>query len=254
MEIQFSGQVPKDKLAPDTIEDYYCHDNQKDLVAISDGASESYDSKTFARIICEKYKRRPFINLDSNWIQAIIDEFCSTIDIPSLTWSKEAAYKRGSFATLLALRESNARNHHVKIIGIGDSLAVLLDGDIYKDSFPYQESSKFQQRPQLISTNLSQNKYFLDKRWFKENHYRQWGLSNYSNPIILCMTDALGEWTLRNAELGQPKWASLLKIKEVSELEALVIAEWENKNMRKDDITLIRVSFSSWIADVLSIT
>ncbi|HAE41546.1 MAG TPA: hypothetical protein DCG34_01335 [Clostridiales bacterium] len=234
------GQVPKDKLAPDTIEDHYDFNTDKETVVISDGASESYDSKTLAKIICKKYIKSHIVNLD--WVGEVISEFSSKIDIASLSWSKEAAYERGSFATLLAIKKQ--RNHNrINILGIGDSIAILIDENRIINTFPYNHSEEFRQHPQLISTNPDQNG-FIGVTDFSKIHKRQWELSNLKEPIILCMTDSLGEWVLRNQEIGDLRWMELLHLTTQSELTVLVDSEWEKKEMRKDDITLVKITFS----------
>ncbi len=238
--IHYIGQVPKDPLALDTIEDSFGVDAQRGIIVISDGASESYDSRTLSKLICRKYLHSQIIN--QTWIQQLLLDFSSTVDISSLSWSKEAAYKRGSYATLLALKKSYSKDK-VNIIGVGDSVAVLIDGKKIIDSFPYKKSSQFSQRPKLISTILDHNS-FIKKSSFSKIYKYKFELSNIQNPIILCMTDALGAWVLRNYEEGNSKWIKLLDIKEEPELLALVEYEWDNKEMRRDDITLIKATFT----------
>ena len=71
----------------------------------------------------------------------------------------------------------------------------------------------------------------------------RWDLKYLVHPVILCMTDSLGEWMLRNYENKNPKWAELLELNDESALKDLVRREWDLKEMRKDDITLIRIVF-----------
>lgn len=233
------GQVPKDKLAPDTIEDYYDFNTDKETVVISDGASESYDSKTLAKLICKKYIKSHIVNLD--WIGEVISDFSSNIDVATLSWSKDAAYKRGSFATVLAIKKQRNQDN-VNILGIGDSLAILIDVNQIINTFPYNHSGEFRQHPQLISTNPDQND-FIGATNFSKIHKRRWMLSNLKDPLIFCMTDSLGEWVMRNWENGDLKWMELLHLTNQLELTTLVESEWKNKEMRKDDITLVKITF-----------
>lgn len=234
------GQVPKDKMAPDAIEDHFAFSAEKEKLVISDGASESYDSRTLARILCKKYLKSHVVNLD--WIHEVISEFFLKIDYPSLSWSKEAACKRGSFATLLAI-EKRCNKEYVNILGIGDSIAILIDENQIISTYPYSQSKEFQRHPELISTNIEQN-CFIGAEEFRNDHKCRWELGKYKEPVILCMTDALGEWVLRNNEYGEPKWKQLLQIDSQLELTTLVETEWEKKEMRKDDITLVKITFT----------
>jgi hypothetical protein len=57
------------------------------------------------------------------------------------------------------------------------------------------------------------------------------------------MTDALGEWALRMGEEDGPSWTILLGIETQAELEALVAEERGARNMRVDDVTLVKLTF-----------
>lgn len=239
IDINFIGQVPKDDLAPDSIEDSFGINMPKGIIVISDGASESYDSRTLSKLICARYLFRQ--KIDQEWIRNLTSEFSSGVDIPSLSWSKEAAFRRGSFATLLALKKSR-HNNRINLLGIGDSFAVLLEGGKIINTFPYKTSSQFHLRPELISTVFSHNT-FITRHDFKKMHTEKWNLALLKDPIILCMTDSLGEWMLRKYEASDSTWIELLSLKDVSDLKHLVHRQWDLKEMRKDDITLLRIIF-----------
>ena len=83
---------------------------------------------------------------------------------------------------------------------------------------------------------------FLQPKIFFLKHHTTWPLNELTTPIILCMTDALGEWALRNAECSRPVWVDLATISNPSDLEMLIIQERDSKNMRIDDSTLLRIS------------
>ena len=239
IDIKIIGQVPKDDLAPDSNEDSFDFSEQKGIVVISDGASESYDSKTLSKLICSHYLDKQTINQE--WIQNLLDAFSAQIDIESLSWSKKAAYKRGSYATLLALK-NNSRHNRIILKGIGDSFAVLLDEEEIIETFPYKTSSQFHRHPELISSVYFHNT-FITQSNLKKKYKDGWDLESLDHPVILCMTDSLGEWMLRNYENKNPKWAELLELNDESALKDLVRREWDLKEMRKDDITLIRIVF-----------
>ncbi len=231
----FRGQVPKDQMAPDCIEDHY--KIGKDIVIISDGASVSYDSRRFARLVCSHYKN--FRKINQNWISELTLDFASSVNLNNLGWAQKAAYRQGSFASLLAVKKSSVANQ-INLFAIGDSIAVLVDGNKILKSFPYTQSAQFRDWPELLGSNLDHNKFIQEKN-FKKNHSSHWDLSNLSDPIILCMTDALGEWVLRNNETNNNIWEELLRIEKEADLRDLVLDQWITRQMRKDDITLIRI-------------
>jgi hypothetical protein len=122
-------------------------------------------------------------------------------------------------------------------------MAVLLDGADLLQTFPYQSAEQFQQRPALFCSNITNNNFFQDSNFYT-NHQITWNLKNLRSPKILCMTDALGEWALRNAAEGAPKWELLLGISTNETLSDLVISERNNRSMKVDDVTLVSISFA----------
>ncbi len=239
MKVEFLGKVPKEAKYPESNEDAFSFANEKAIIAVSDGASESFDSKTWANLLVERCVNRPEIN--ENWIAEAAAEYSVSFDPENLSWSKQSAFARGSFATLLGMSYADS-DREVEVVGIGDSIAVLLDGESRIDSFPYTSAAEFHLRPELLCTNTLLNG-FVQTTGLLPQHVKKWSIIGLSRPIILCMTDALGEWAIRNEEEGNPKWAQLSNIYELVDFEELVLGERQERRMRVDDATLVRVSF-----------
>ncbi len=241
----FAGQVPKDQNFPDANEDMYELATDVGRIAVSDGASESFDSKTWAHILATRFAKSS--ELGADWLMEAIADYTNRYYPANLSWSKRAAYERGSFATLLGL-ELCIENSTVDLLSVGDSLAVLLDGTELIETFPYLRAAEFHQRPRLISTRNSLNSFITSPDFFV-NHCRQWSLRGRMVPIVLCMTDAIAEWALRNSEEGHPVWEALTKINDLADLEDIVLRERQAKTMRIDDTTLVRMLFTKFGQD-----
>lgn len=239
MRVLFSGQVPKDDNYPEAIEDAIEVDLLASRAVLSDGASESFDSKSWAQLLTKAFIRSACQTPD--WLEEIIREYNAQYDLSKLSWSKFAAFERGSFATLLGVEESSAQDS-IRILNVGDCLAVFLDGVEFIDSFPYNNSLQFQNRPELFCTNPAHNS-FLDQLDFYAEHSMTWSVDRAEHPVVLCMTDALGEWAIKMEEEGDPQWENLLSITEITQLEVLVIEEREKRRMRVDDVTLVSLAF-----------
>jgi hypothetical protein len=248
VKVLFAGQVPKDPQFPDANEDACAIAPERGRAAVSDGASESFDSRTWAHLLASRFIEDPAISGD--WLTDVIHSYTSQFDPASLSWSKKAAFDRGSFATLLGI-EHSAEHGTVDLFAIGDSLAVLLEGSDLVASFPYGQSGEFQRRPELLCT-INQMNAFIGASDFRLKHQDTWTLHPDCDPVVLCMTDALGEWALRLAEEGRPQWETLMSVSDVSELEALVMRERQSRTMRVDDATLLRLSFTRGQQDELS--
>src|SRR3990167_3467482 len=101
LRLVFSATVPKDAAYPESNEDAFRYSEVDRRYAISDGASESFDAKTWATLLTERYLCEPGVS--SAWAQEAVSEYKGKIDFDQLSWSKQAAYERGSFATLLGI-------------------------------------------------------------------------------------------------------------------------------------------------------
>ena len=206
-----------------------------------DGASESYDSKLWADILAKKYVDDPGVT--ANWVEAAVFDYESRNAPSSLSWSKQAAYERGSFATLLGI-EYDPGHSSVGVLAIGDSLAILFDTEEKKmiDAWPFNDPERFKEHPTLLST-LREHNAFVGKSRFWNMQSKNFELKNIARPFLLCMTDALGEWALKEELSGSAAFTKLVAISSEEELAALVVEERSAKRMRIDDSTLLTFSF-----------
>jgi hypothetical protein len=209
--------------------------SHKGLSALSDGASISFDSASWSRILVRHFCRNP--NFSSDWLNLAVHEFSRLYDRETLPWMKQAAYDKGSFASLIGIQLHDNRNL-AQIIAIGDSLAVLCDADAIKATFPYRRSSEFEQSPQLLSTNPFENK-FLDDWNSNDTLTCDWTFKGLRMPSLLCMTDALGQWLLSRMEAGEFPLKILREIKSGKAFGRFVRAERLSGRLRLDDTTLL---------------
>ncbi len=161
MQIVFAGVVPKEREYPDNNEDAYGID--KNVVAVSDGASESFDAKSWAQILVRNYINSA--QFRESWLVGAIEEYSILHDREALSWSKQASFDRGSFATLLGI-EFHGGSNSVNVLAIGDSLAVLISNGRVVESYPYTSFEDFNQNPALLSTNHFQNDFIRHPGFF----------------------------------------------------------------------------------------
>lgn len=240
MKVLFSGQIPKDVNYPEAMEDAVKIATDAHRIAVSDGASESFDSKIWAQLLVDLFSQSS--RFDWEGLVTAVQLYDKQFNPSELSWSKQAAFERGSFATLLGV-EINPAGSQVSILSVGDSLAILLSGDDSVQSFPYMDSQQFQQRPELLCTKSAHNS-FVESSDFDSSHSMIWDLQALTAPVLLCMTDALGEWALKMKEDGLPQWAILLSLEKIEDLERLVLTEREARRMRIDDVTLVSIALN----------
>lgn len=240
MNVVFAGQVPKDlSSSPDHIEDVYAISKDNARVVLCDGASESFDSRTWAGLLANKFLCDPEIK--SGWITDVLSGYKEKFDYQGMSWSKQASFDRGSFSTLLGVQFFSDENY-VQITGIGDTVAFLLCKGSLVDSYPYTHMDEFQLRPRLLSTTLGHNE-FISSSDFTHLHNKKWFIDKGKPHHVLIMTDAIAEWVLRSSQADEFSWERLLCLSHNSELEDLVLSERSTPNMRTDDVTLIKIAF-----------
>ncbi|GAP66860.1 hypothetical protein MBSD_n2175 [Mizugakiibacter sediminis] len=241
MRALFVGTCAKEPDRPETNEDAYAFSVDRQRLALSDGASESYDSRLWARLLAGKFADDP--RFDQEWIESAVAAYQAEHDFAAMTWSQQLAFERGCFATLLGV-EHDAVNHRLSLFGVGDSVAVLLVGVEVVRAWPLDHPDRFKERPTLLSTLRAHNE-FTQAPDFGSLARIELDLAPFPEPKLLCMTDALGEWTLRMASDDPGRLADLLAIRSSEQLTSLVVAERDAKRMRVDDSTLAILKFGA---------
>ena len=150
---------------------------------------------------------------------------------------QQASFDKGSFASLLGVRMADG-GRAIQVFSVGDSLAVLCDGDRIKATFPISSAAEFTGSPQLICTNPTHNA-FLDKMDFDYDLVADWTFRGLEQPALLCMTDALGHWLLSQRDRDSCPISILRKVKTPRAFARFVREELAAGRMKRDDTTLI---------------
>jgi len=211
------------------------HRSTRGVYALSDGASVSFDSASWARILVRRYARNP--EFTREWLSAAIAEFRKLYDRESLPWMQQASFDKGSFASLLGVRIAEG-GMAIQVLSVGDSLAVLCDGDCIKATFPLTAASEFTRSPQLICTNPTENA-FLDEVDLSYDLVADWTFRGLERPALLCMTDALGHWLLSQRDRDLSPVSVLRKVRTPGAFARFVQEERAAGRLKRDDTTLI---------------
>jgi hypothetical protein len=216
-------------------EDSYAMWRRKGHFALSDGASISYDSAAWAQILVRRFVSDP--DFSPAWLDAAVVRFSAKHDRDSLPWMKQAAFDRGSFASLLSVRLS-AEPSRARVFAIGDTVAMLCDGEELVQSFPYSEPDQFDASPQLLSTNPAENRFLREAEPCAE-FVREWDLAGLERPMLLCMTDALGQWFLLNRVDAPRTIFRLIQRAKPIDFQTFVDEQRAAGVMHRDDTTLL---------------
>lgn len=233
-QLRYCFTMPKVE-GSDPNEDCWAIDRTHGRYALSDGASVSFDSAGWARLLTRGYVRH--VHQDRTSLSRLINKYASAYPMDQLSWSAQAAFQRGSFASLLGIRHMRSKKQiHIDIIG--DTLGVLCDKFGIVTTFPYDRPEQFTADPRLVSTNLAQNRFRDDSclAWEQEHTFP---LDDDKQPQLLCMTDALGRWLLEGLARGDAPHDHLCSIRTLEEFRRFVEGERSAGRMRRDDTTLM---------------
>ena len=251
MKREFVGTCPKEIQEPESNEDQYEFSKDGARLALCDGASESYNSRLWAKIVCRKFASDP--KFGPGWVSEALGEYITSQDFSAMSWSQQSAFERGSFCTLLGVEYDGIHNA-VDILAIGDCIALLVDGDQYVESWPFGDPARFKEHPTLLATLTEYNAFVAEPGYWGAS-VKTFHLDGYQAPRLFCMTDALGEWALKQTLAGSDGLARLSSLTSEQGLSDLVIEERAAKRMRVDDSTLIILSFGALPSnDGLSLT
>lgn len=239
MKQEFAGTCPKDRQEPGSNEDQFCFSDDGLRLGLCDGASESYNSQLWAKIISQKFAADP--KFGPEWLSDALGAYIAAHDFPSMSWSQQSAYERGSFSTLLGI-DFDPIHRAVDVLAVGDCLALLVDEDQFIEAWPITDPERFKDHPTLLASLAQHNKFIAETGFFAKS-VKTIHLDKYVNPRLYCMTDALGEWALRQALASTDGLGKLFSLTTEEELCTLVVEERSAKRMRVDDSTLIILSF-----------
>lgn len=229
LRVELAASVSKDPKRQDFNEDAFALGSA--CFALADGASESYDSQSWARLLTAAYVLDQGVGVP--WVADRVRAYVQGSNFDSLSWSRQAAFERGSFSTLLGIKWA-ANGSDVEVLAVGDSLAVhIRDGQLLT-SFPFQHATQFDARPRLLST-LTKANDFVEEADFVPSSNVDWTVQ--PGDQILLVTDAVGHWLLAHDHV----LGDLVAVSTYEDFERLIVARRLDQSMRLDDSTVLRL-------------
>ena len=225
--------VPKKQTIPNEDQSLVKWDRKSAVVA--DGASVSFDSITWANVLCENYMKDQVITKE--WIDRSVKNYSLLHDRDTLSWMKQAAYDRGSFATIFGMTLVPELSEIV-VQAFGDTNGYFLfDGEL-GTVFPILDQEDFNASPDLISTNANENMYLTDD--MIKNKTSIISISEYDCVVAVIATDALASWLMESTE---EKISYLAGLKSEKDFQEFVELHRENHSLKLDDTTLLIMRF-----------
>jgi hypothetical protein len=241
-ELIFAGSVAKRD--GEQNEDRFRVDEAALCFALSDGASVSYDPATWAELLCNKFIENSAF--DAGWVSEAVAAYNRTVDREALSWMKQAAFDRGSFASLLGV-QLNLDLSTIEIRAVGDTNIFVLENGELTDSFPVKNVEQFSNSPDLICTVGSENAYLtkdvLTASCMTVDLKKRMDADVLS---LLMATDALSAWAM--ADPTNDRLIKLFSVIDENQLKELVSTERANGSLKLDDTTLITIRISRGVS------
>jgi hypothetical protein len=236
-QLDLAVSTPKNLVEPDSNEDAWAVDIDRGCVAISDGASISYDSRTWARLLVERYVCDNSVN--EVWVASAVNEYTVTANVEALPWYQQGAFEQGSFATLVGA-ELAPNGTDLEIVAVGDSLALHLRNGQMLAAFPFTEAEQFDADPMLLSTVHHANHFVGAPDFFKQHSAPTWEVRE--GDVLMLVTDAVGRWLLTAPAPDEPpRSQTLLAVADATEFEKLILRLRSEKLIKLDDSTMLRI-------------
>jgi hypothetical protein len=235
--------------ASEEYEDAWAFSLASPRVAVSDGATDSFESGLWARALVQHVMADPpggSAEEMAEWLASPIKAWHDGINWSSLPWYGAEKASRGAFATLVTVEfqdppDAGTEVHvgalRYRATAIGDACLFHVQDDQLIVRFPLTLSADFGTTPPLLSTRDDYNRKVL-------KNFRTMAHEVKPGDLMVLATDAFAAWFLRDFEDGGKPWLRLLALSDTG-FEDLVGDLRQGRMMHNDDVTLVVVSVAS---------
>ena len=212
--------------------------------AVTDGATEAFDARRWARRLAESWvevKPSPPVSVADFgvWAGAEGEELHAAWETLTLPWYAEEKRRGGSFAAFVGLHfAAEGRRLSWRAIAVGDSCLIQRRNCELRAALPLAEHQDFNSRPVLVPSRAELMKSALDRAVTGAGEAE-------SGDIFLLLSDAVAAWFFELAAAHHPliaEFDSLLAASENEALADLLRRERQAKRLKDDDVAIIRIA------------
>lgn len=243
MDIRYGAlQEPKPGAKADQCEDAFAYSDTRGLVAVSDGASNAFESRLWARLLAQGFVADSPLGLGDDgllsWTDSVACRWSEAIPWEALSVFQEAKAREGSASTLVGLELTTSSRPSTtgtwRCLALGDSCLFQVSGDRLAEKLPVSRSADFGLRTPLLYTERDSNRQNIPAavRW-----HGTW----QQGDCFFLLTDAIAQWFLREDERGAAPWKTLMSLDEAG-FPAFVKEKRARHQMRQDDVTAFMVA------------
>jgi serine/threonine protein phosphatase PrpC len=238
--------LPKDVQEPTGYEDAFEVDEISGRAAICDGVSTSLFSGRWASILAKAVVQNPpdLANESSleDWLKRQRDAWSATIDEHSLAWHQKPKLLEGAGSTLLWVEVSGsdaadgvARPRRLRCYSIGDCCLFHIRGGQVLETFPVQESTRFDENPRVIRSVFKRSEHLEFEAMEAQCH---------PGDLLVLASDAIACWTMRQIEAGvEVDWQAYWQLSR-EQWQQWTVELRQDHQIRYDDATVILLRIS----------
>jgi hypothetical protein len=206
--------------------------------AVTDGATEGFNSRRWARALAVAWVRRDIEPLDLPGLQAGVQSLGERLQAryrrKTLPWYLEEKARQGSFAAFVGL--SIQPSGDFDVLALGDCCLMHEgSGDFF--SFPLTSPEDFTNQPMLVPSRLAD--YPECVAYLKQCHR-----TLCRGDRLLLMSDAIACWYLGHARgdrVTRDTFHDCLTTCDHTTLSQLIQSERSSKRLRNDDVAVLRL-------------
>jgi hypothetical protein len=235
--------VPKSGLEMHECEDSIGMKRQARRFCVSDGATEGFDSRRWARVLTKSWinSSRAILTKEQleRWLHELGGRFGGRWQKRSLPWYAEEKAQRGAFATFAGLTFSDsADGWSWQAIAIGDSCLIHRRGERILCAFPLSDPSEFGYFPALLPSDVRRQDAATAHLHFMNG-------TGEDGDVFLLLTDAIAAWYLAAFKSNRETvdaFESLLDSEDVDTFHQFITACRKDGSLRNDDVAVIRIT------------
>jgi hypothetical protein len=233
--------LPKDVRDPQAYEDAFQIDGQRGLAAVCDGVSSTIFSGRWASIVANAVVQAPprvhdAADLEA-WLKRNREAWSTAIGEQPLAWHQKAKLLEGAGTTLLWVQvcapsaaDRVARPFDIWSYAIGDCCLFHIRANQVLQSFPIQNSSRFEENPQVIRSVYKRSDVVSFEAMETQCHP--------GDMLALC-TDAIAWYTMRQLEQGREvDWERFWHLSN-EQWQRWVVQLRQQNQIRFDDSTMV---------------
>jgi serine/threonine protein phosphatase PrpC len=248
---RFSDRTHKEMETMTSCQDDFSYNEAKNCFAIADGATQSFYSSIWSKLLVEHFCENPNIDKENwqEWLKPIQEQWLEEVRNKLEIAKRDDNPARIEIQNLLNRFESATSTfiglqfieNQAKISIVGDSCLFIFRGNQLIQTYLLKKSTDFNNRPGYFGSRSKNNDYnpkFLDI----ELKYKQ-----HSDKLYFVLaTDALAEYIFKHTEQLGDILTTLLKINTEQEFENFVKSARHNGTikMKNDDVTLMILEVS----------